>query len=443
MNCTELKGRVLALLREHETLGQFPEIALGRLIDESDFPHFAPGEVMLQQGKASDSALFIISGEAEILVETSYGEIPVAHGLPKMLIGEIVAFADMPRIATVRARADVDALRIGRSQLLELGRTNPQLLLFVIGQLGERLSRLNQAIAVYTNTLSALERNDFETKLLDELLHPMPELMDFSHSFVRLAEQITIKRQRFEEMANAAAIQRSMLPRPFRPEHAFAAVDLYGEVHPAREVGGDFFDYFIIDDRRLALSIGDVSGKGVPASLFMAITQSLIRLVLREGGDLAANLARVNNLLAASNEEAMFATAFCALIDVTTGDLTYSNCGHNPPLLLQCNGMIEQLRSTGPPLAASSGATFKAATRSIGAGDRLILFSDGLPEATNRSGEFFGDEKIERAIRHFATATAEDLVHGLINQVTDFESGAPRYDDIACVSLVYRGRMGD
>ncbi len=202
----------------------------------------------------------------------------------------------------------------------------------------------------------------------------MPELIDFSHSFVRLAEQITIKRQRFEEMANAAAIQRSMLPPQFRREHAFAAVDLYGEVHPAREVGGDFFDYFIIDDRRLALSIGDV---GVPASLFMAITQSLIRLVLRDGGDRAVNLERVNNLLAASNEEAMFATAFCALIDVATSDLTYSNCGHNPPLLLQRNGMIEQLRPTGPPLAASPGARFKTAMRSIAAGDRLVLFRTG------------------------------------------------------------------
>ena len=101
-----------------------------------------------------------------------------------------------------------------------------------------------------------------------------------------------------------------MLPRPFKAENAFAAIDLYGELHPAREVGGDFFDYFTIDNKRVAVSIGDVSGKGVPASLFMAITQSLIRLTLREGGDLAAEIARVNNLLAANNEESMFATAF-------------------------------------------------------------------------------------------------------------------------------------
>jgi phosphoserine phosphatase RsbU/P len=442
MNSTESKATILDQLRGHETLGELPDIALRMLIENSELLHFSPNEVMLRQGTASDSALFIVSGEAEILVETSYGDIHIAHGSPKMLVGEIGAFTHMPRIATVRAQTAVNALRIGGPQLLELGSTNPQLLLFIIRQLGERLSRLNRAIGFYTNTLSALERNDFDAKLLDELLNPMPELVDFSHSFLRLAEQITTKRQRFEEMANAAAIQRSMLPRPFNPENAFAAIDLYGELHPAREVGGDFFDYFTIDDTRLALSIGDVSGKGVPASLFMAITQSLIRLMVREGGDLAEEIARVNNLLAASNEEAMFATAFCAVIDVNTGEIAYSNCGHNPPLLLQCDGTIDRLTPTGPPLAASTNRTFKVTRRLLSAGDRLILFSDGLPEATDRHGEFFGDEKIERVLREYAEATARDMVRGVINRVTEFENGAQRYDDIACVGLLYRGAAG-
>ncbi len=443
MNFTEAEATIIDQLREHDMLRELPDVALRTLIENGELLHFAPNEVMLQQGTPSDSALFIVSGEAEILVETSYGDIHIAHGSPKTLIGEIGAFTHMPRIATVRAQTALDALRIGGPQLLKLGRTNPQLLLFIIRQLGERLSRLNRAIGLYTNTLSALERNDFDAKLLDELLNPMPELLDFSHSFIRLAEQITIKRQRFEEMANAAAIQRSMLPRPFKPENAFAVVDLYGELHPAREVGGDFFDYFTIDDSRLALSIGDVSGKGVPASLFMAITQSLIRLTVREGGDLAEEITRVNNLLAASNEELMFATAFCAVIDVNTGEITFSNCGHNPPLLLRRDGTIDKLTPTGPPLAASAYKTFKTENRSLAAGERLILFSDGLPEATNRNGEFFGDERIEHALREYAEATAKDLVRGVIHRVTEFENGAPRYDDIACVSMLYRGAAGN
>ncbi len=441
VNLAKSQATLIGLLREHATFGGLPDAALNTLLENGELLHFNPNEVMLQQGATSDCALFIVSGEADIVVETSYGEIHVAHGAPGTLIGEIGAFTQVPRIATVRARTALDALRIGRPQLLDLGGGNPQLLLFVIGQLGERMSRLNQAIGFYTNALSALEINDFDTRLLDELLNPLPELVDFSHSFLRLAEQITIKRQRFEEMANATAIQRSMLPRPFKAEKAFAAIDLHGELHPAREVGGDFFDYFTIDDKRIAVSIGDVSGKGVPASLFMAITQSVIRLMVRENSDLATAIARVNSLLAANNEESMFVTAFCAVIDVNTGEIVYANCGHNAPLLLRRGGTIDRLTPTGPPLAASTHATFKTATERLSEGDRLILFSDGVPEATSPNGEFFGDERIEQVVREFAEAAAQDLVRGIVGRVTEFEGGAPRNDDIACVGVVYRGPL--
>lgn len=430
---------ILDQLRQHPALGELRSADLDMLIEQGELLHFEPNELMLQQGTASDCALFIVSGEADIAVETAYGAIHIAEGKPKTMIGEIGAFTQMARIATIRARTPVDALRIGRVQLLKLGRANPHFLLFVVEQLGERLSRLNRAIGFYTNALGALERNDFDQRLLDELLHPMPELADFSQSFIRLAEQITVKRRHFEEMANAAAIQRSMLPRAFRAENAFAAIDLYGELHPAREVGGDFFDYFPVDDKRLVVTIGDVSGKGIPASLFMAITQSLIRLTLRGDGDLAARITRVNNLLAVNNEEAMFVTAFCAIIEVETGQLSYSNCGHNAPLLLHRDGSIDQLKSTGPPLAASTSVTFKTADRRLVAGDRLVLFSDGLPEATNCNGEFLGDVRIERAIRENAEKGAQGLVRGIIHQAVEFEGGAPRYDDIACVSVIYHG----
>jgi sigma-B regulation protein RsbU (phosphoserine phosphatase) len=432
---------VIDMVRSHSLLGQIPDAALKALIASSQLLQHEPDEVILQQGAAADSALFIVAGEADILVETSYGQIQVGHCSPKTLIGEIGAFTGLARTATVRARTMVEALKIDRPQLLAAGRSDPDLLVLIISQLGERLSRLNQAIGFYTNALGALERNTFDTRLLEDLLNPMPELVDFSHSFMRLAEQITIKRHQFEEMANAAAIQRSMLPRPFAAEKAFAAVDLYGELHPAREVGGDFFDYFTIGDRHLAVTIGDVSGKGVPASLFMAITQSLIRVMVRDSRDLSAEIGNVNNLLAANNEEAMFATAFCAIIDVVSGDVVYCNCGHNAPLLLGGGGSLDHLTPTGPPLAARSNASFKTGTRRLTAGDRLILFSDGLPEAANPGGQFFGDEQIERAVHDLAGTGARDLVSGIVAKVKEFENGASQYDDIACVGLVYRGAI--
>jgi serine phosphatase RsbU (regulator of sigma subunit) len=433
---------VIDLLRRHALLGQIPAASIKTLVANSQLLHFEPNEVMLQQGAPSDSALFVVAGEADVLVETSYGDIPVARCLPETLIGEIGAFTELARTATVRAQTAVDALKIGRAQLLEVGRSDPNLLLLIISQLGERLSRLNQAIGFYTNALGALERNTFDTRLLEDLLNPMPELVDFSHSFLRLAEQITVKRQQFEDMANAAAIQRSMLPRPFVAENAFAAIDLYGELHPAREVGGDFFDYFTIGDRHLALTIGDVSGKGVPASLFMAITQSLIRVMVRDGRELSGAIGSVNNLLAANNDEAMFATAFCAIIDVVSGDVAYCNCGHNAPLLLRAGGSLDHLAPTGPPLAARHNASFKTEATRLMAGDRLLLFSDGLPEATNPGGQFFGDAQIEQAVRDLAGAPARELVGGIVAKVREFENGAAQFDDIACVGLVHRGSVG-
>lgn len=439
MNGEPFPAAVVGLLRTHSAFGGLPEDALLTLIDRNELRHFAPNETMLHQGEPSDFALFIVTGEVEILVQTAYGDVQVARGGPKLLVGEIGAFANLPRTATVRALTAVTALQIGREQLLELGRTNSQLLLFVIGQLGERLSRLNIAIGFYSNALNALESNDFDAKLLEDLLSPIPELVDFSHAFFRLAEQLTRKRQHLEEMANAAAIQRAMLPRAFKAENAFAAIDLYGELHSAREVGGDFYDYFAIDDRRLVLSIGDVSGKGIPASLFMGMVQLLIRLVLAEAPDLGEGLARINNRLAAKNEESMFATAFSAIIEADTGELIYSNCGHNPPLLLRRDGAIEKLLPTGPPLAAAQQRSFRTATLRLVPGDRLVCFSDGLPEATNRRGEFFGEQRVEQAVRDNAQAEVEELVKNVINSMTEFAEGAVPYDDVVCLGLLYRG----
>ena len=161
MNAAKPEATAIDLLREHVTLGGLPEAALKTLLDNSELVRFAPNEIMLQQGAPSDFALFIVAGEADILVQTSYGDIHIAHSSPGMMMGEIGAFAHVPRIATVRARTTLDALRVERRQLLELGRTNPQLLLFVVGQLGERMSRLNRAIGFYTNALSALEVKRF------------------------------------------------------------------------------------------------------------------------------------------------------------------------------------------------------------------------------------------------------------------------------------------
>ncbi len=185
----------------------------------------------------------------------------------------------------MRARTSVNVLRVGRSALAEVARTTPSLLIDVIGRMGDRLRRFNDAIGLYTHALEALERHEFDPALLEELRNPLPDLADFGHTFGRMAEQLLLRRQRSDEMASAAVIQKALLPKP----EEFAAdtgIDASASMNAARDVGGDWFELVPLDDGRVAVGVGDVCGKGVPAALFTGITKTLIRINLREKPDL-------------------------------------------------------------------------------------------------------------------------------------------------------------
>jgi sigma-B regulation protein RsbU (phosphoserine phosphatase) len=166
--------------------------------------------------------------------------------------------------------------------LQEFGSENPRFLAAVMMQVGRRFQTFNQAIGFYSNALDALRQHDFDPRLLDDLRAPLPELFDFAQSFCRLAEELVERRVHREEMANAVAIQRTMLPPAAALLNCGDAFDLFAHTLPARDVGGDFYDYFLLDDHRIAITIGDVSGKGIPAALFMAPTQTALRVALRQ-----------------------------------------------------------------------------------------------------------------------------------------------------------------
>ena len=150
-----------------------------------------------------------------------------------------------------------------------------------------------------------------------------------------MAAQLAEKRIRDAEMASAAAIQRAMLPDAQQENFADGRLDVFAQMIPAKEVGGDLYDIVKLDENRVVITIGDVCGKGVPASLFMAISQTVMRLSVRSSENLQAEIGAANNLLVANNRETMFTTLFCGVLDVTTGTMTYCNCGHNPPLVLR------------------------------------------------------------------------------------------------------------
>jgi serine phosphatase RsbU (regulator of sigma subunit) len=254
-----------------------------------------------------------------------------------------------------------------------------------------------------------------------------------------MAEQAEKQRAREAEMASAAAIQRAMLPTLQQGEPSDGPLDIFARMVPAREVGGDLYDLVKADGNRLVVTIGDVCGKGVPASLFMAMTQTVMRLVVRSGQDLQAEIESANNLLCADNKEDMFTTLFCGVLDVPSGAMSYANCGHNPPLLLRKGeSTFEALRACGPPLGTFGGTKYVPRSVALAPGDMLLLYTDGVTEAEDPQEAQFGTKRLEQALLEMRGQPAQAVVDHVIERVVEFAHGAAQSDDITCVAVVRR-----
>jgi len=184
----------LGLLREHQIFRELPDHVLKDLVVRSDLIGYAANELMLRQGDPSDFALLITQGDADVLVDGSQGQVPIGQLTVGALVGEVGVFADMPRTASVRARSAVEVLKIGRDDILASGGENPAFLRAMIRQLGERMIAFNQAVGVYTETLAELEQRNFETRLLDDLPQPTPELAGFAQALRRMAARVGLRR---------------------------------------------------------------------------------------------------------------------------------------------------------------------------------------------------------------------------------------------------------
>jgi phosphoserine phosphatase RsbU/P len=430
---------LLALARANPILRGLASVTIKRLLSLGQKVEIAPQVALVRQGDQSDCAYLILDGDLEVRVSTAYGEVLVAQATRGSLIGEIGAFADLPRNATVRASSTVRALRLDRASLLDAGDADPSLLRSVITQLGSRIGRFNNAIGLYTNAVAALEQDDFDVRILDELKHPSPELVDFTQHFRRMAEQIIRRREQQAEMASAAAIQRAMLPIEQPASVAESRFDIFSQMKPARQVGGDLYDIVELGDNRLMITIGDVCGKGVPAALFMAVAQTVMRLTVRSDVDLQAQINEANKLLIANNREDMFATLFCAVLDRTSGTILYCNCGHNPPLILSVrSSSFQSLRASGPPLGITGTATYSPQSISLNPGDLLLLYTDGVTEAENADSVQFGTDRLKQALIEARGEHSRRVVEHVFERVSDFSNGAPQSDDITCTAVIHK-----
>lgn len=252
---------------------------------------------------------------------------------------------------------------------------------------------------------------------------------------------IETQKERMQDELNVGRdIQMSMLRQDFPVYADRKEFDLSATILPAREVGGDFYDFFFVDQDRLCLCIGDVSGKGVPAALFMAVGKTLIKSRGSSDNSPASIMTYVNDALCEGNESCMFITLFLAFLNVKTGELVYTNAGHNPPNIRKNSGEVTRLAERhGPVAGAVEGLAFKESCIKLEEGDALVLFTDGVTEAMDPNEALFEEHRLESLLASQAFADSQSLNQAIMTSVKDFEQDAGQADDITILSLIFNG----
>lgn len=320
---------------------------------------------------------------------------------------------------------------------------------------------VNTALVKPINSLASAASSYVEAKeegevsalaLLD--IHTGDEVENLSHALKRMERDIngyienlthvTAEKERIgAELSVATHIQASMLPCIFPAFPNRREFDIYATMTPAKEVGGDFYDFFLVDDDHLAVVIADVSGKGVPAALFMVIAKTLIKDHTQSGKPPEEVFTEVNRQLCEANDENLFVTAWMGVLEISTGKLVYVNAGHNPPVIGRKNGETEFLRSRpGFVLAGLDFTKYRAGRLELMPGDLLYLYTDGVTEAMNTAQELYGEERLKRTLDANVSAAPEEIFKAVKKDLDDFVADAPQFDDITMLAMRYLGREG-
>ena len=239
------------------------------------------------------------------------------------------------------------------------------------------------------------------------------------------------------EMAMAKSIQANVLPSRFPPyPNLTDKIDLFARMLTAKEVGGDFYDFYFVKSNKLAIVIADVSGKGVPAALFMMRANATLQGHLKGGLDIVEAVGKTNDQLARDNDANMFVTAWIGIVDLATGELEYVNAGHNPPLVQRADGVTAYVtEKSGPPLAAMDGVAYRRRTLTLAPGDGILLYTDGVTEATDPSLALYGEDRLKRTVESLGAQGSTALIDGIFRDVDVFAAGSEQADDITMLGF--------
>ena len=280
---------------------------------------------------------------------------------------------------------------------------------------------------------------DFATKPIDMedlsvTIEKAIEQINFVHESQKAHSQLESLKK---DLSTARDIQQYILPQVFPPfPEDCDKLDIFASMEAAKDIGGDFYDFFRLDDDCIALTIADVCGKGIPAALFMAVSRTMIRSKGVQGVSPSECLTESNRLLASYSVDCMFVTVFYAIYNTKTGHVTYCNAGHNPPHLLRANGTTEELpKPKNTIVGAFDGIEYQDDTLQLEHGDTLVMFTDGVTEAMNPKFEEFGNERLDNILGGLSASSCQQIVETVKAGIKDFVEGAEQSDDITILVL--------
>ena len=309
---------------------------------------------------------------------------------------------------------------------------------------------LSQAAALFVKDKESTKKT--QTAISQLNIHTGDEIEELSESiktmemeindYIDHLTEVTAEKERMgAELNIATQIQASMLPCIFPAFPDRNEFDIYASMDPAKEVGGDFYDFFLIDEDHIALVMADVSGKGVPAALFMMISKTLLKSAAQSGISPKEVLSQVNTQLCENNEAEMFVTVWLGVMQISTGHMVCANAGHEYPAIRRVGGQYELLHDKhGFVLAGMEGSRYREYEITLEKGDSLFVYTDGVPEATNAENELFGTDRMLEALNQNPDAASEEVIREVQKAMEVFVKQAPQFDDITMLSMIYKGK---
>lgn len=386
------------------------------------------------------------SGYNRIVTNTKYGYLissyePVYDSSGK-LTAVVGADVDMNRIIDY---AKIQVMTILAVSICVIVLFSILLVIFINRKIVRHITELSRHMTQFTRDKDKLSEEEITIRTGDEI-EEMAESFNAMaydiHTFVKNLAYVTADKERIATELNVATkIQSSMLPCIFPAFPERKEFDIFASMTPAKEVGGDFYDFFLIDEDHLALVIADVSGKGVPAALFMVITKTLIKNNAQSGKSPAEVFTVVNNILCENNDEQMFVTAFMGYLEISSGKFVYVNAGHNPPLIKHKEGDYAFIATkAGFVLGGMEGIEYREMETSLPKGSSLFCYTDGVTEAVNTELELYSEARLLEKMNQHKHLMPAELIRFMRREVEIFESGAKQADDITMLSIyIYDG----